>query len=170
MQVQVKDALTCTGTGVDHHPKTIRRPLLASNLRRCQHQPPQNDGVFAVRHSQAVYVPTGDQQNVGRRLGMDITKSNDFFILKHNLRRGCARGNSAERAVPNRLCSARIGLRFRHPAQIHSDCACALENPSFIPYPDHATGDRQTGCSQLFTHPSTMRATWQSTRVDQSTY
>jgi hypothetical protein len=99
MQVEVIDCLSTIGSGVDDYAKTVLEMLLLCNFVGCGEQLAEQFGVSGRGVSEGGEVLFGNDQDMHRRLWMDVGKREHVLILIEMRDRDRAGGNLAEEAV-----------------------------------------------------------------------
>ena len=96
VHMQVKNRLAGARAHVQYRAVAIFNRPLPRNLRRCQVAASHQFGVFCRGFLQASDVSFGDDQHVGRALGVQIFKSKRVLIFVNFLGRNFAANNAAE--------------------------------------------------------------------------
>jgi len=99
MQMQVVDSLTAIRAGVDDDPVAAVEPRAACNLGRLRYQMPQQHGVLCLSMGLRCNVFPGNDQQMRRRLRIDVREAQAKLILIHPLRRNRPGNNFAEQTV-----------------------------------------------------------------------
>ena len=99
MQVKVIDSLAAVGTGVDDDAETVVEMLLLCNFVGCGEELTEEFGVGGGGVRERGEVLFGDDQDMHRRLWMDVGKREDLFVLKEMRDGDRAGGNLAEEAI-----------------------------------------------------------------------
>lgn len=58
--------------------------------------------ILIVQSGEARHMLPGNNQDVHRRLGINISEGNDVAVLKHNVGRDLSHGDAAEKALSHR--------------------------------------------------------------------
>jgi len=88
MNMKVINALSSIPTNIRHQPiSVLREPRLARHLSGHQEQSTQHRLVSWICMRDGYDRLLWDHKNVGRGLGLNVPESQDFFVLKHLVRR-----------------------------------------------------------------------------------
>jgi len=99
VDMEVENALACPSSAVGYQPESAAQALHFSYLGGRQHQSAQNRSINRPSLRHAGDVLAGDDQDVGRCLGVFVPKGDDVLILVDDIGRVLAGRNPAERAV-----------------------------------------------------------------------
>lgn len=97
------DGLPAVGAGVDYEAETVVEVLPLSDIFRCEEKFAKQLGIARGGVCEGSEVSLGDDQDMHRRLWMDVGKSKHVIIFEQTCHGNCARGDLAEEAV--RSCS-----------------------------------------------------------------
>jgi hypothetical protein len=103
MQVKVIDGLSAVRAGVHHCAETVDEKLLVCNFVHCEQELSEQLGLGGGGLSKRSEVSLGDDQDMHRRLRMDVGKREHGFIFVETRDRDCAAGDLAKETV--RSCS-----------------------------------------------------------------
>src|SRR5215472_5507338 len=95
----MKDRLARIRSNVEHRAIPLLDVTLAGDLRRHQVAVANNLGILRHVFLDVDDVLFGNDQNVRRRLGLDVLKSVDAIVFEHLLRRNLAGNDLAEQTV-----------------------------------------------------------------------
>jgi hypothetical protein len=110
MQMQVIYGLTTVGTGVDDDAKTVIEVLLLSDFFGCGEELAENL-VCGWRVRERRIVLPGDDQQVNRRLWINVWKCEDGFVFVHACDRDHIACDLAEEAVGGSSHERMLNLR-----------------------------------------------------------
>ena len=98
--MEVKHALTCSGTSVRHQPVSIVRHAQGSgDICRCQQQMSGRFPRSRIQIGHTFDVRLRDNENVDGRLGCKIAKRDPILALTYEIRRNLTGYDSAEQAI-----------------------------------------------------------------------
>jgi len=103
MEVKVIDGLSAVRAGVDHHAKTVVEVLLVCNFAHCEQELSEQLRFGGGGLSERSEVSFGDDQDMHRRLRMDVGKREHVFVFVEARNRDHTAGDLTEEAV--RSCS-----------------------------------------------------------------
>ncbi len=104
------DSLSAIGTRVDDYAETVVEMLLLGDFVRGEKELTQKIGIGGRRVREGGDVSLGDDQDMHRRLWMDVGKREHVIVLIKTRDGDCACGDFAEEAVRN--CS-HVGMLTR---------------------------------------------------------
>jgi hypothetical protein len=99
MQVQVENGLASLGARVGHDSESVPYPLLASNLRGHPHEVTEQVRIGNGSLPDGFHGPLGNDKDMNRRFGIDVTKRQGLVVLVDNVRRDLAPDDSIEDCV-----------------------------------------------------------------------
>jgi hypothetical protein len=97
--VQVKDGLSSAGANVEDGAVALLDLALAGDRGSGQMAAADDFGVAAFRFFQSCKMPFGNNQDVCRRLRINVFKREDVFIFVNFFRRNLAANDAAEEAI-----------------------------------------------------------------------
>ena len=115
VDVQVVDRLPAVFAVVDDDAVSLVQAARAGNLRSCSQKMTQQKPVVLLRARQRVKMLARGNQNMGRRLRVDVRKGVALLILINSGGRNCAFNNLAKQAAHNGTSvpdDARPGLTY----------------------------------------------------------
>ena len=83
--MQVIDRLTPVRTAIGHHTIAPFKPQFLSDVSNDEHEMPKKHLIFIRRRGNVLNFFFGDHQNMGRRLGRNVSKREAMFILVKDL-------------------------------------------------------------------------------------
>jgi hypothetical protein len=96
--VDVEYGLTRVRSGVDHHAvATLQKPLFPSQLPGSQEEGPHELGVGLLKVRDTREMLPGDDENVGRRLRVNVPKGKEIGGLEDDLRRDVTLRDATEK-------------------------------------------------------------------------
>jgi hypothetical protein len=98
VDVNVIDGLSAIFTGINHCPVALGKSLAARNFRRDQVKMPEQGTVFFRRVRNRRDVFAGNNQNMHRRLRMNVRESVASLILVDRFRGDASIDDSAKKA------------------------------------------------------------------------
>lgn len=100
MNVQMENSLATVIVSIYHCPIALfRKPALTCNASSSQKKVAQNIFMFAACRSQRCKMFAGDDQDMGRRLRMDVLKRIANFVFENFLRRYITCNYLAEKTI-----------------------------------------------------------------------
>jgi hypothetical protein len=99
MQVKVIDGLSAVRAGVDHRAETVVEMLLVCNFAHCEQELSEQLGFGGGGLSERSEVSLGDDQDMHRRLRMDVGKREYSLVFVETRDRDCASSDLAKKAV-----------------------------------------------------------------------
>jgi hypothetical protein len=103
MHMQMVDCLAAVFGRVDHYPISFKKLIVAGQICAHPEQMSEQCGVFFAGFGKRSQMFTRDNQDVNRRLGMDIGEGVAFVILVNGSRRDASFDDPAEKAAHNRI-------------------------------------------------------------------
>lgn len=99
MNVEVKDRLAGARSNIEHCPVSVFNAALARNLGRREMTTADDFRVFTMGFFQSTHMPLGNNQHMGRGLGIDVLKRVSVFIFINFLGGNFTRNDPAEQTV-----------------------------------------------------------------------
>ena len=97
--MKVEDGLSRAGTDVQDSPISLLNLALSGDLSCRQMTPANNLGIGAFRFLQTGKMPFRDDENVRRRLRIDVFEREYVFVFKNFLRRNLSADDAAKEAI-----------------------------------------------------------------------
>src|SRR3989442_11315347 len=114
VKVQVQDTLSGIGANIGHKTvATLIQPQFMSQFCSNHEEPDQQGPILFCQIGHRSDMTPGDEQNVIRRLWIDVFKSDHIFVLVHDLTRYLTRCNFAEQAIIHIHSSLCLGVIVR---------------------------------------------------------
>jgi hypothetical protein len=97
MEMHVEHRLSCIPPDIGHDSISgLRKPMLMRDLLAKQQEASQQVAIFMRRIMERRHVAFGDDQDMNRRLRIDVAECQRMFILKDNISRNGSFDDSAE--------------------------------------------------------------------------
>jgi hypothetical protein len=99
MQMEMVDGLAAFGTGTDDDAIAFAEALLARNFGSGAQEVSEQGRIGGFRVGERGEVLLWDDEDVGRRFGIDVVEGEEVVVLFHLLRGDCAGYDFAEETV-----------------------------------------------------------------------
>jgi hypothetical protein len=97
--MQVVDRLATIGTSINNNAVSVVQPFVAGQFRGFSYHVPQQRRVLLLCMSGGCNMLLGNNQQMRRRLRVDVGKAQALVVLEHTLGRDAASDNLAEETI-----------------------------------------------------------------------